>query len=275
MLLSETKNWVDMANGWLKAAGDFVLDTVLPALLIFVVGAAIIRVIVKLAGKLMARTRLEKAAHSLIRTAIRTVLYILLALIVASSLGIDVTGVIALASVLTLAISLSVQNALTNVISGFTLLYTKPFSSGDYVEVAGQSGSVDEIGLTYTKLATADNKIVSIPNSAVVATQIINYTTAGTRRVQVIVSAAYTAPVEGVLDALREAAQIPTALNDPAPSAAVLNYKESAIEYTLFVWCKAEDYWTTLFEANKNVKAVFDQKGIAMTYPHLNVHLDK
>ena len=143
------------------------------------------------------------------------------------------------------------------------------------MEIAGQSGTVQEIGLTYTKLATADNKVVSIPNSAVVATQIVNYTVSGTRRVQVIVSASYDAPVENVLEALREAADVPTAIQDPAPSAALLNYKESAIEYTLFVWCKAEDYWTTLFDANKNVKAVFAEKGIAMTYPHLNVHLDK
>ena len=81
--------------------------------------------------------------------------------------------------------------------------------------------------------------------------------------------------VENVLEALREAGNVPTALQDPAPSAALLSYKESTIEYTLFVWCKAEDYWTTLFDANKNVKAVFAEKNITMTYPHLNVHLDK
>ena len=201
--------------------------------------------------------------------------YILLFLIIASYLGIDVTSIVALASVLTLAVSLAVQNALANVFGGFTLLCTHPFATGDFVEIAGQSGTVREIGLTYTKLATADNKIVSIPNSAVVATQIVNYTVSGTRRVQVIVSASYDAPVENVLEALREAGNVPTALQDPAPSAALLNYKESTIEYTLFVWCKAEDYWTTLFDANKNVKAVFAEKNITMTYPHLNVHLDK
>jgi len=275
MLLSETKNWVDMANGWLKAAGDFVLDTVLPALLIFVVGAAIIRVIVKLAGKLMARTRLEKAAHSLIRTAIRTVLYILLALIVASSLGIDVTGVIALASVLTLAISLSVQNALTNVISGFTLLYTKPFSSGDYVEVAGQSGSVDEIGLTYTKLATPDNKYVFIPNGAVTSAQIVNYTVLGRRRIDIRVSAAYTNSVEEVLDALKEAGDLPAVLPEQGVFAALESYGESSMGYVLRVWTNTEDFWDATYEINRRIKQVFDARGIAMTYPHLNVHLDK
>jgi len=266
---------MEFIMNWLSSLLEFLANRTLPAVIILVVGILAIVILMRILNAALLKSKLEKAAHSLIRGVVRAVLYVLLALIVASKMGLDVTSIVALASVLTLAVSLALQNALSNLIGGFTLLYTKPFHSGDFVEIAGQSGTVQEIGLTYTKLATADNKIVSIPNSAVVATQIINYTTAGTRRVQVIVSAAYTAPVEGVLDALREAAQIPTALNDPAPSAAVLNYKESAIEYTLFVWCKAEDYWTTLFEANKNVKAVFDQKGIAMTYPHLNVHLDK
>ena len=111
----------------------------------------------KIVHKALERSKLEKAAHSLIRTLVRTVIYVLLALMVASGLGIDVTGVVALASVLTLAVSLSVQNLLTNVLGGFTLLYTHPFKSGDFVEVAGKSGTVQEISMTYTKLATADN----------------------------------------------------------------------------------------------------------------------
>ena len=266
MMLSETKNWVDIANGYLASISHFALHTILPPLLIFVVG---------LVKKLLAKSKLEKAAHSLIRTAISTVLYILLALIAASRLGIDVTGIIALASVLTLAISLSVQNALTNVISGFTLLYTKPFSSGDFVEVAGQSGSVDEIGLTYTKLATPDNKYVFIPNGAVTAAQIVNYTVLGKRRVDVSVSASYECAVSDVLEALKEAGAVSTILQEEGVFAAVDNYGESAISYVLRVWSTADDYWTTLFAVNEKVKEVFDARGIKMTYPHLNVHLDK
>ena len=261
--------------GWVKSLTAFALDTLLPTMLILVIGVAIIRGITKLANKVLAKSKLEKAAHSLIKTAIRTVLYILLALIAASSLGIDVTGVIALASVLTLAISLSVQNALTNVISGFTLLYTKPFSSGDYVEVAGQSGSVDEIGLTYTKLATPDNKYVFIPNGAVTSAQIVNYTVLGKRRVDVSVSAAYTCAVADVLDALKEAGRVDTILPEEGITAVVDRYGDHAIHYSLRVWSTADDYWTTLFAINENIKRVFDQRGIEMTYPHLNVHLDK
>ena len=248
---------------------------ILPALLITVVGILLVRLAMKLVGKLLEKSKLEQTACKLIKTVIRITLYILLALMVADKIGIDVTGVVALASVLTLAISLSVQNALSNVIGGFTLLYTKPFVTGDFVEIAGQSGTVQTVGLTYTQLTTGDNKMVSIPNSAVVAAEIVNYTTTGTRRVDITVSAAYSCAVDSVLEALKEAGTLPTALETPAPFAAVKNYGDSAIEYVLQVWCKSEDYWTTLFEGNKKVKEVFDARGIAMTYPHINVHLDK
>ena len=247
----------------------------LPAIIILVAGFFAIRLLMKLVTTALEKSMLDKVAHNLIKSLLQTVLYILLGLIVAEKLGFDTTGIVALASVLTLAISLSVQNALSNVIGGFTLLYTKPFKTGDFVEVAGQSGTIQTIGLTYTKLATADNKIVSIPNSAVVSAEIVNSTVSGSRRVDITVSASYDAAVDAVLEALREAGKIETTLENPAPFAAVKNYGESAIEYVLQVWCTADNYWATLFGVNQNIQAVFDAKGISMTYPHLNVHLDK
>ena len=265
------EKWFDL----LSTAWAYLVANILPAVLIAAAGILLIFVVMKLLTKLLEKSKLEKSAHKLIKAVARVALYILLALMVAEKIGIDITGVVALASVLTLAISLSVQNALSNVIGGFTLLYTKPFQTGDFVEIAGQSGTVQAIGMTYTQLTTGDNKTVSIPNSSVVATQIVNYTALGTRRVDIVVSASYDCAVDAVLEALKEAGSIPTALDTPAPFAAVKNYGESAIEYVLQIWCNSENYWPTLFDGNKKVKEVFDARGIAMTYPHINVHLDK
>ena len=253
----------------------YVVDTVIPAAIVAVAGILIVQAALKVLSKVLGKSRLEQAAHSLILTVSKVVLYGLLALIVASKLGIDVTGIVALASVLTLAVSLSVQNILTNVFGGFTLMTTKPFHAGDFVEIAGQSGTVMEIGMSYTKLETPDQKLVSIPISAVTAAQIINYTAIGTRRVDITVSASYDSPVEKVLEALVEAAKVPTALADPAPFAAVQEYGESTIVYALKVWSSAADYWTTLFDVNKKIKEVFDANGVKMSYPHLNIHMDK
>lgn len=269
------QRFVDMLLNWLTNVGSFALHNILPATIIAVIGVVVIILVNLLISKLLEKSKLEKAGHGLIKTLVRAILILLLGLIVASKLGLDVTGVVALASVLTLAISLSVQNLLTNVIGGFTLLSTKPFKSGDFVEIAGQQGTVLEVGMSYTKLATPDNKIVSIPNSSVVSAQIVNFSASDTRRVNVNVSAAYTTAPEKVLAALLEAGQIPGVLADPAPTAVVVNYGQSAIDYSLRVWCKNADYWDVTFAINQNVKAVFDANGVEMTYPHLNVHLDK
>lgn len=245
------------------------------AVLTLVIGILLIRFLLQLLNRALERSKLEKAAHSLILSLVKVALYILLGLSTASALGIDVTGIVALASVLTLALSLALQNMLSNIIGGFTILYTHPFHSGDYVEIAELSGTVQEINMTYTMLATPDNKLVSIPNSAVVAAQITNYSAAETRRVEVRVSASYDAPTQKVIDALALAGTMDNVLLDPAPRAVILNYGESAIEYSLRIWVKNADYWDVYFAVNQRVKDIFDEQGIAMTYPHLNVHLDK
>lgn len=255
--------------------GSLALTTILPVVIILVIGILLVRIVIRIVSKMLDKSKLDTLAKKLIKSLVRIVLYSLLALIVASRLGIDITGIVALASVLTLAISLSVQSALTNVISGFTLLYTKPFVAGDFVEIAGQSGTVKTINLTYTKLSTPDNKIVSIPNSAVTSAEIVNYTTAGTRRVDVTIGVSYDCPVDDVLEALRAAAELDTVFADPAPFVALKGYGDSTMNYVLQVWCKGDDYWTTTFELNKNIKKVFEEKNIRMTYPHLNVHIDK
>ena len=264
-----------MLKDFFTTLGTGALNKVLHAVLVLVIGLLIIRVVTKLLQGGLEKSHLEKAAHSLILSLAKVAMYILLGLSVASSLGIDVTGIVALASVLTLAVSLSLQNMLTNVIGGFTILSTHPFHSGDYVEIAGQSGTVQEINMTYTRLATFDNKLISIPNSAVVAAQIVNYSAADTRRVDIPVSASYDAPTQKVIDALVQAGTMDNVLLTPAPSACVSSYGDSAIAYTLRVWVKAEDYWDVYFALTQRVKDVFDEQGISMTYPHLNVHLDK
>ena len=188
------------------------------SVVILVVGIFAMRIIRRILKTTLEKSKLEKAAHSLITSLASAAMYVLLGLIVASSLGIDVTSIVALASVLTLALSLALQNMVSNILGGFTILYTHPFHSGDYVEIAGQGGTVKEINMTYTMLATADNKLISIPNSAVVAAQIVNYSAAETRRVEVLVSASYDAPTQKVLDALIQAGTVECASGSGTPS---------------------------------------------------------
>ena len=256
-------------------SGSLFFKKLMGTVLILVIGVLVIRVIMRLITAALEKSHLEKAAHSLILSLARAAMYVLLFLIAASQMGIDVSSIVALASVLTLALSLALQNMVSNLIGGFVILYTHPFHSGDYVEIAGQGGTVKEISMTYTVLATPDNRIISIPNSAVAAAQVVNYSSADSRRVELTVTASYDAPTQKVLDALVLAGTVDNALLNPAPSAVIVSYDDSAIRYSLRIWVRPGDYWDVYFQVNQRIKDVFDQQGIEMTYPHLNVHLDK
>ncbi len=260
---------------WLKAffSGEG-LNRIFSAVMLLAAGILAIRIVMMILRKTLERSKLEKAAHGLITSLARVALYLLLGLSVASSLGVDVTGIVALASVLTLALSLALQNMVSNIIGGFTLLYTHPFHSGDYVEIGGQGGTVTEINMTYTMLSTPDNKLIALPNSTVVAAQIVNYSASETRRVEIAVRASYDTPTQKVIDALALAGTVDNVLLEPAPKAVITGFGDSAINYSLRVWVKNDDYWDVYFLIHQRIKTIFDEQGIQMSYPHLNVHLN-
>ena len=260
---------------WFADLGLGALSRFIPAVLILMVGIIAIRVVTAILKRVLDKSKLDKAGHGMIRAFVKVVLILVVGLMCASALGIDVSSILALASVATLAISLSLQDLLTNLVGGFTLLYTDPFSAGDYVEIAGQSGTVKEVGMTYTKLTTPDNKLVQIPNSSVVSSEIVNYSVTGTRRVDVAASASYDCPVDDVIAALKEAAAVEGILEENGITVLLTGYGQHEINYAIRVWTNTDDYWTVHNTILYNVKKVFDEKKIEMSYPHLNVHLDK
>jgi small conductance mechanosensitive channel len=260
---------------WLMAFLSDGVGKLMTALIILAAGIVVVRILMTVLRKFLEASKLEKAAHTLIKSLVRVVLYLLLGLMVVDSLGIDVTGIIALASVLTLSVSLALQNALANVFGGFTLLYTAPFHSGDFVDIGAESGTVVEIGMAYTKLQTPDNKLISIPNSTVVSSDIVNYSITGTRRVDMAVTAVYTEDCQKVLDALIQAATHDKVMLDPAPSAVVDSFGDSTIRYNLRVWTKTEDYWDVRNTVMMNIKTIFDAQGIKMVHPHIHLYTEK
>ena len=262
-------------KNWLLDNGLAALNRIWPFALLLLVGIVVIRIVLKITSKALKKSKVDKAAHGMIRSLVKTVLVIVLGLMCASALGIDVSSILALASVITLAVSLALQDLLSNLVGGFTLLYTDPFSDGDYVEIGGECGTVKEIGMTYTKLLTPDNKLIQIPNSSVVSSEIINYTVTGKRRVDVKASASYDCPVDDVLAALREAANVEYILEEEGINALLTEYGDHEIIYSVRVWTATEHYWDVYHKVNYNVKKIFDQRGVYMSYPNLNIHLEK
>lgn len=254
--------------------GTITLGKLFNAIVVFVVCYIGTRVLLGMIKRLNQRLHLDRALQSFIMAASRVVLYILTGLIVADSLGIPVTSLLAVFSVAGLAVSLAIQGTLSNLASGVMLLVSKPFAADHYIEMAGVGGTVREIGLIYTKIATPDNKIIYVPNSEISASKIINYSAEENRRIDVVYSASYDAPLETVKQALQEALKaVPQLLQDPVPIVAVTKYGDSAIEYTVRVWVHNPDYWPAFYALNEMVKARFDAYGVEMTYPHLNVHM--
>ena len=164
---------------WKKLFSHISVEEIVPALLVLVVGLIVIKLLLKLLDTALRRSNLEKTAYTLLRSFLKILLLVVLVLILCSMMGVNVTSLVALLSVVTLAISLSVQNLLTNVISGIILLGSKPFKVGDFVEIGTNSGTVQALGMLYTKIVTADYRVVSIPNSNITANEIVNQTEIG------------------------------------------------------------------------------------------------
>lgn len=249
-------------------------DHILPALLLLMLCLVVVKILLKMVDKVLQRTEIERSLHTFIRMTAKVVLLFLTVLIVAGSLGIPVSSLIAVLSVFGLAVSLAVQNSLSNVAGGIQVLSSKPFKVGDYVEAGGIEGNVREIGIFYTRIVTWDNKLIQVPNSQISAEKIINYTAEPERRVDLTFAVSYNTPVETVKMAITEVMGTHAlTLATPEPSVRVSKYGESSIEYSMRVWCATEDYWTVYYDMLEQVKAAFDKAGVEMTYPHVNVHM--
>lgn len=262
-------------GGWMQESwGKLTLEKLLYAALVLLVCLAAVRLVMALARKLAARSRWDERVSRYALKGVQALLYVLAALVTAQSLDINVTSLIAMLSVFGLAVSLAVQDVLGNVAGGMVLLFSKPFTLGDYISTGEGEGAVAEIALTHTKLDTPGGQRVMLPNSKLVAGQIVNYTVRGVRRADHPVAASYDDPPEAVRAACMKAlARTPHILPDPAPQVVLAEYGESAVLYRVRFWARTEDYWDAHFTSLEEIRRAFAEDGVTMTYNHLNVHL--
>ncbi len=234
----------------------------------------VIRIVVTLADRTMERARLDRGVRTFLRSGLKVVLWLVALCALLGYLGVPMTSLVALLSVLGLALSLAIQGTLSNLAGGIMLLSSRPFSAGDFVEAGSVSGTVREVGLIYTKLDTIDNKVVYIPNGEISGKTITNYSANEKRRVDLKFTVSYDAPMEMVKGCIaRVVGEHPLTLPSPEPLIRVNGYGSSSIEYVLRVWCATGDYWDVYFDLMEQVKGAFDKAGVEMTYDHLNVHM--
>lgn len=250
------------------------LHKLIYAAVLLVVCIIVMKILMKVIDRAISKLKVERSLHTFLKSTIRIAMWFITILLVASTLGVNATSLIAVLGVAGLAVSLAIQGTLSNLAGGIMLLVSKPFKVGDYVEAGGISGTVTDIGMVYTRVTTYDNQIIFVPNSEISGSKITNYTTENTRRVSLTFSASYDAPVEKVKNTIQSViASHPLTLFTPEPFVRVSAYQDSSIEYTVRAWCSTDDYWTVYYDLLEQVKTAFDQNGIEMTYNHLNVHM--
>ncbi len=283
--LSELENTVSEVS----SSGHNVMNTIAAALGIetgslslmkLAVSLAMLMVLVllsrflsRVAGHAITKSRMNEGLKKFVIKAVRFVLYFLSIMIFADSIGIPITSLLALFSLLGLAVSLSIQNLLSNVMSGITILMAKPFDVGDYIET-DIAGTVNNIGLFYTEITTVDNKRVYIPNEKIVAEKLINYNSETIRRIDVTFNAAYKCSIETVKTALKEAVHsVPQLLAEPEPIIGVAEYGESSVLYDVRVWAKTDDYFKAKYALMDEVSRCYKKHGVQMAYNRLEVEV--
>ena len=255
-----------------KIFGGFSWTKLISAAILLVVCGVLIKLILKATDRMLGRSRLDKAVHPFIRTIVKLVLLFTAIMLIAGTLGVDTSSLLALLRVAGRALWLALQNVLSNMASAVILLTTKPFQIGHFIEMGSVSGTVVKIGAICTDILTLNNQLVHVPNSEITGSTVTNYTASDKRRLEYKITASYDAPVEDVKAALLRAAEHPLRMQEMQPIARVNGYGESAIEYVLFLWIRPKDYMDVYYDVLENVKREFDAAGIEMTYPHINVH---
>jgi small conductance mechanosensitive channel len=263
---------LDLNGALQRFAGKIALENILAAAFTLLVCMAAVRLLLKLARRLLRRTKLEERIRRYILMLLKLLLYTLTVVFTAGSLGINMTSLVALLSVGSLGITLAAEDVLGNVAGGLVILSSHPFAIGDFIESGGVSGTVEEISLNHTKLTTPDGLTALLPNKELAASKVINYTALGRRRIVWKMNAAYKVPTETVKAACRRAVESTEhILSDPAPAVYLTAFGESGVEFTVYCWAAAEDFWTTQFALAENLRAEFAKAGVEIPYNKLDV----
>jgi small conductance mechanosensitive channel len=242
---------------------------IIGALIIWLIGSWVIKKLIKAARVVMTKRGFEESLQKFLLNLIGWVLKILLILAILSQLGVETTSFAAILAAAGLAVGLALQGSLGNFAGGVLIMIFKPFKIGDLVEAQGEIGVVKEIEIFTTKLIGLSNKEIIIPNGSLSNGNIVNYSTEGTRRVDLTIGVGYDSDIKKTKEVLMNVlTSNPKVIADPAPTVNVSALADSSINFAVRPWCKTEDYWAVFFESTENIKEALDAAGIEIPYPH-------
>lgn len=246
------------------------------AIVIFVVGRIVVRIICNLSRKAMGRGGMDDILVNFLITILNALLLLVVVIAALKQLGVDTTSMIALIGAAGLAVGLALQGTLANFAAGVMLIMFRPFKDGDFVEAGGATGVVQQITIFNTLITTGDNKLVIVPNGAIYGGTITNYSANDTRRIDMVFGIGYG---DDLLKAKQIIEQILSEdsriLAEPAPGVALGELADSSVNINVRPWVNGGDYWPVRADLLEQVKLAFDAQGISIPYPQMDVHLDK
>lgn len=259
-------------QSWKDAGYDLIINfgpKLLAAIAIWFIGSWIIKKVLKGITKAMTKAEYEPSLKKFLINLLNWAFKIVLIIVVLGTVGVETTSFAAILAAAGLAIGLALQGSLGNFAGGVLIMIFKPFKIGDLIEAQGQLGVVKQIEIFTTKLTGLSNREVIIPNGALSNGNIINYSTEGTRRVDLTFGVGYDSDIKKTKEVLMTVlTSHPKVLQEPVPSVNVSELADSSINFAVRPWCKSEDYWTVYFGITENVKEALDAAGIEIPYPH-------
>lgn len=246
------------------------------ALLIFIIGRMVIKGISSLVGKGLSRTKLDAILIDFVQSLVQALLLIFVIVAALDQLGVNTASLIAVLGAAGLAIGLALQGSLQNFAAGFMLLVFRPFKSGDFVEAAGTTGMIEKISIFSTIMRTPDNKEVIVPNGAIYSGNIINYSARATRRIDMIFSIGYGDDIKKARDIIAAIIKADARiLAEPEPVIAVGELGSSSVNFFVRPWVKTEDFWPVKFDLTERIKLAFDEGGVTIPFPQMDIHFFK
>jgi small conductance mechanosensitive channel len=219
--------------------------------------------------RVMANPNLDDTIGSFVASILKWVILLITLIAVLGLFGIQATSLVAVLGAATLAIGLALQGTLSDLAAGFMLILFRPYKLGQFVDIGGTSGTVKDINLFVTELATPDNVQIVMPNGQAWGSIITNYSTHDTRRLDLTFGIDYGDDADKAMEIIVQVASADDRVHaDPAPWARVVNLGDSSVDLGVRVWCNAADYWELKFHLTKAVKEAFDRDGISIPYPH-------
>ncbi|WP_299522824.1 mechanosensitive ion channel domain-containing protein [Winogradskyella sp.] len=261
----DTQQWIDKGYNLIVEFAP----KLLAAILIWIVGSWIIKLLLKGIKKVLNKGGYDESLKKFLVNLTNWTLKVVLVVVVLGTVGVETTSFAAILAAAGLAIGLALQGSLGNFAGGVLIMIFKPFKIGDLIEAQGELGVVKEIEIFTTKLTGLTNKEIIIPNGALSNGNIINYTSEGTRRVDLVYGVSYDSDIKQTKEVMIDVlTSHPKVLKDPAPAVTVLELADSSVNFAVRPWCNVDDYWDVYFDVTENMKIALDAAGIEIPYPH-------